>query len=355
MAGKDTSEGCGICGRELLLYKCKFCGKAFCEEHKTPEKHTCEGIEEYRRQKETGTVARPGATIPDMAEDNRGKPSRLRKAVTSGAFVVKVLSVLAVAAASILALILLISYIDVNTPTYKVSIPVSNATGATVALVNYKNATDPTYEQLMTFLEADDTIAIEYSYPNFTCADFARTLHDNAEADGIRCGFVAVDFYDTTVDYSIYDNGAGNFTPPVRRAEAGHGVNVFNTTDRGTVYIDASSRDDFAGETPQVRIVYLERGKELNSIDLDWATNASYTFYESYKNKHLALIFDQRKYYSDRQALDDLIRDSWYATPEMRQENEELNARALELNQRRESLGPFYYPQGIVKDYTIYW
>ncbi len=348
-------EGCEVCGKELLLYKCKFCGKAFCEAHKAPDKHVCQGLAEYRRQKESGTMVMPGVSAVSEKDDTRGSPSRLRVMVNKGAFAIKLLSLVAVIAATILAFILLLGYVDSHTPTYSVSIPISNATGATVVLVNYKNATDLTYDQLMNFLKADKTITNRYSYPNFTCADFSRTLHDNAEASGIRCGFVAIDFYDTAIDYSVYDNGDGSFSPPIPSTDVGHGIDVFNTTDRGLIYVDSSSQADFAGENPEVRISYIEKGKELNGIDIDWAINTSYLFYESYKKEHLNLIYDQRKYFVDRYALDAQIQANGGPTYEMRLKNDELNVQAIDLNLRKSRLGPLYFPQGIVKDYTVYW
>jgi hypothetical protein len=355
MSAKDRSVGCEVCGKELLLYKCRFCGKAFCEAHKAPEKHECQGFAEYRRQKESGTMDRPGVSGISDGEDTRGRPSALRVMVNRGALAIKLLSVLAVIAACIIAFILLLSYVDTHTPTYTVSIPVSNAAGTAVSLVNYKNATDPTFSHLMEFLKADKTIETRYNYPNFTCADFARTLHDNAEAGGIRCGFVAIEFYDAAIDYSVYDNGNGKFSPPVRSSDIGHGIDVFNTTDRGLVFVDASSQVDYAGESPEVRITYLVEGKELNGIDIEWATNTSYSFYESYRKDYLSLIYDQRKYYNDRNALDAQLLASGSATYEMKLKNDELNSLAIDLNLRESRSGPFYYPQGIVKDYTIYW
>ncbi len=348
-------EGCEICGKELLLYKCKFCGKAFCEVHKAPEKHECQGLAEYRRQKESGTIVKPGVSAISDEDDTRGRPSALRVIINKGALAIKLLSVLAVIAASILALILLLGYIDSHTPTYTVPIPISNATGATVALVNYKNATDPTYDQLMNFLKADKTVTNKYSYPNFTCADFARRVHDNAEAAGIRCGFVAVEFLDTAIDYSVYDSGDGKFNPPTPSSDWGHGIDVFNTTDRGLIYVDAASQVDFEGETPEIRISYLEKGKELNGIDIDWAVNTSYAFYESYKKDHLSLIYDQREFNNDRRALEADIKAYGDANSETRLRIDQINNRAIELNVRKSRLGPFYFPQGITKDYTAYW
>ena len=39
----------------------------------------------------------------------------------------------------------------------------------------------------------------------------------------------------------------------------------------------------------------------------------------------------------------------------MRQKNNELDARAIDLNLRKSQLNPLYFPMGIVKDYTVYW
>jgi hypothetical protein len=357
MSGKKGYEGCEVCGKELLLFKCAYCGKAFCEQHKAPEKHECAGMAEYRRQQAMGVLARPGG-VTDTVEkpDEPARPSRIKRAYKLGVLAVKLLSVIAVTAASIMALVFLIGYINVNTPTWSESIQVSNATGAAVVLTNYKNATDPTWDSLMAFLKADDTIKTRYVFPDFTCADFARTLHDKAEAKGIKCGFVAVEFYNRTMDYSIYDNGDGNFSPPTRSPDTGHALNAFNTVDRGLVYVDASSDADFVGDKPEVRIAYLEEGQELNEIDLNWAANISYSFYESYKKTQLDFIADQREFYNDLADYNVRLSVKNYTTaPALKVENEQLNARIIELNARKDNIGPFYYPLGIGKEIDLYW
>jgi hypothetical protein len=356
MAGKKGYEGCEICGKELLLFKCKYCGKAFCEQHKVPEKHECPGLAEYHRQMAMGVLARPGGQsgYVEKRVESTG-PSRLETVYKRGVFAVKLLSVLAVAAAFVFALVLLIGYINVNTPTWSYSIPVSNSTGAMVVLTNYKNATDPAFNDLMTFLKADDTIKIKYEFPGFTCADFARTLHDNAEAHGIKCGFVAVEFFNRTIDYSIYDNGDPSFSPPDRSPDTGHGFNVFKTTDRGPIYVDASSQANFVNDKPQVRIAYVEEGQELNEIDLDWTTDTSYSFCESYKRTQLDFISDQRRYYKDREDYDARLKANGNLTAELKAENGQLNTRAVELNARKSRIGPFYYPIGVVKKIDVYW
>jgi hypothetical protein len=358
MPGSKGYEGCEVCGKELLLFKCKYCGKAFCEQHKAPEKHECAGMAEYRRLQAMGVIAKPGGTAASVerSEAPAARDSRIETVYKQGVFAVKLLSVAAVILASIFALILLIGYINVNTPTWSYSIPVSNATGATVALTNYKNATDPSWDSLMAFLKADDTIKIQYVFPDFTCADFARTLHDKAEAKRIKCGFVAIEFYNRSIDFSIYDNNNSKFKPPTRSPDVGHGLNVFKTTDRGLVYVDASSQSDFVSDKPEIRIAYVEEGQELNEIDLDWATNTSFGFYQNYKRTQLDFIADQRVYYKDLAAYEArLSANGNIMTPELKVENDQLNSRAVELNARKSRIGPFYYPIGIVKKLEPYW
>ena len=49
---------CSICGKkEMLPYKCKYCGWTFCSEHRLPENHNCPGLEKLRTQvRETGRI-----------------------------------------------------------------------------------------------------------------------------------------------------------------------------------------------------------------------------------------------------------------------------------------------------------
>ncbi|WP_406662277.1 rhomboid family intramembrane serine protease [Methanolobus sp. ZRKC3] len=41
---------CWICGKEEHIpFKCRFCGKTFCSDHRLPEQHACEGLENYKQ------------------------------------------------------------------------------------------------------------------------------------------------------------------------------------------------------------------------------------------------------------------------------------------------------------------
>jgi hypothetical protein len=89
---------------------------------------------------------------------------------------------------------------------------IADALGRAVILLNNPSATNPTYAELLTFLKEDQTESHSYTIV-YVCADFARTLHNNAEKAGIRAGYVLC---------------------------TDHAMNVFETTDKGLVYIDAT-------------------------------------------------------------------------------------------------------------------
>jgi len=91
------------------------------------------------------------------------------------------------------------------------------ADGQKISLINYKNASDPTYTKLVEFIKADKTDERLYS-SKYVCSDFAETVHNNAEATGIKAAWVSIDF----------------------KKGIGHACNAFNTTDKGLVFIDCT-------------------------------------------------------------------------------------------------------------------
>jgi DNA-directed RNA polymerase subunit RPC12/RpoP len=98
------------------------------------------------------------------------------------------------------------------------------ADGHCITLKNNPDASDPSWEQLKSFLLKDDTDQIPYDFDKFVCADFAERLHNNAELAGIRAAYVCVDLGPSSY-YSL---------------SGGHALNAFQTTDRGIVYIDCT-------------------------------------------------------------------------------------------------------------------
>lgn len=101
---------------------------------------------------------------------------------------------------------------------------------------------DPTLNEMTLFLECDDTDKTEYSEKNWNCINFSISLIANATLQGLRCGFVILDF-----------------------DQISHAVVAFHT-DRGMIYID-----------PQCDIaVHFEIGKtypnygKLKTINVIW-------------------------------------------------------------------------------------
>jgi hypothetical protein len=91
------------------------------------------------------------------------------------------------------------------------------ANGQTYSLNNNPEASDPTFAQLMNFISSDKTDEKTYIPGVYVCTDYARDIHDNAEKAGIRAGWVGIEFKNQNI---------------------GHACNVFQTNDRGLVYID---------------------------------------------------------------------------------------------------------------------
>lgn len=94
------------------------------------------------------------------------------------------------------------------------------ADGHRIWLHNNPDAKNPTWEELLLFLQQDTTNQIPYSYSSFVCADYAETLHNNAEKADIRVAYVSVELSDVE-----------------------HALNAFRTTDRGLVFIDCTGYD----------------------------------------------------------------------------------------------------------------
>ncbi|OEU41668.1 hypothetical protein BGV40_13720 [Methanosarcina sp. Ant1] len=84
-------------------------------------------------------------------------------------------------------------------------------------MTNYENATNPTYNQVLTFVKADKTDEKAYT-SSYVCSGFSQDLHNNAEKAGIKCTWVGCEF----------------------TQGEGHAFNEIQTTDKGIVYIDCT-------------------------------------------------------------------------------------------------------------------
>ena len=147
-------------------------------------------------------------------------------------------------------------------------------TGDFIVLINNENAVDPSYSQLVGFLQQDNTDQFPYIYtvdpPGMyygsaeshvdleriqhiidgtaepgdphVCADFAERLHNNAELAGIRCAYVSLGL-------------AGS---------EGHACNAFQTTDKGLIYIDCTGVSDSYGPETSDKVVDIQVGEQYD-------------------------------------------------------------------------------------------
>jgi hypothetical protein len=147
---------------------------------------------------------------------------------------------------------------------YKVS-------GSPVILVDDPTARDPTWEELMHFLEEDDTDRILYQLDSFNCIDFAERLHNNAENRGIRAAYVSVSFQDR---------------------QNGHAINAFETVDKGLVFIDCTGAENPLGELDSNdKVAYIVPDREYGSVSIYYTDTPDYEFYEMRKGKRLKGFF----------------------------------------------------------------
>jgi hypothetical protein len=65
-----------------------------------------------------------------------------------------------------------------------------------ILLINNPNATDVSTLMLKSFIEKSSMALRRYSPRSFICGDFASRLHNQAEASGIRCGFIMCNIWD---------------------------------------------------------------------------------------------------------------------------------------------------------------
>jgi hypothetical protein len=171
------------------------------------------------------------------------------------------------------------------------TLPYSKASGSQVCLVNYRNATGSTWDELIAFLQSDDTDEQSYIEDSFVCADFAERLHNNAEASGIKAAWVGVDFefvLPTLVTPPLVPIAPYNSSNATDKKLSygfsipgeGHALNAFNTTDKGLIYVDCTrgfsspiiaelTDSEERGECKYDTIAYVVEGKEYGLIWID--------------------------------------------------------------------------------------
>lgn len=132
------------------------------------------------------------------------------------------------------------------------------ADGHEIKLLECKNATDVSYDEVIAFIKMDKTDKNAYT-SNYQCGDFAETVQHNAEVHGINCGIVIIEGIN-------------------------HACNVFNTTDRGLVFVDCTNGN---GGGSWDTTVNIEEGKQyipkpIKSSGYTYESMGIVTSYEMY-------------------------------------------------------------------------
>jgi hypothetical protein len=146
--------------------------------------------------------------------------------------------------------------------------PYALGNGDQIILTRNDKATNPTWAQLKAFMAQDQTDQITYRLGSFVCSNYAEQVYDNAEAHGIRAGFVAISFKDRS-------------TP--------HALDAFETTDRGLVFIDSTQpvvstvtvpgEKEFGVVTNYDNIGYVKIGQPYGIVSLSTNWGTSYPDY----------------------------------------------------------------------------
>lgn len=124
-------------------------------------------------------------------------------------------------------------------------------------LVPQTQVSDPTYAQLISFIQSDQTDRNTYIPDVYMCGGFAQDVYNNAERAGIRAAYVGITFASTPI---------------------GHACNAFRTTDRGLVFIDCTGLEaGDSGPNSRDKIADVRLGKNYVPTSLfpeqGWSLN----------------------------------------------------------------------------------
>ena len=101
-------------------------------------------------------------------------------------------------------------------------------------LINHDSEKE-TYMGVLEYLIQDDTSEILYEDGEFECTDYAETLHNNAESDGIECNVVFI-------EYGKHPHWNNNKLC-IEMLPWGHVCNAFPLDDGSVLYIDCTEGD----------------------------------------------------------------------------------------------------------------
>jgi hypothetical protein len=225
-----------------------------------------------------------------------------------------------------------------------------------IELINAPNTVDITYAKLLAFIKQDPTDQILYvdrGQPGglvpFVCSDFAEAVHNNAEAAGIRAGYVGIDWEDGGL---------------------GHAINVFETTDMGTVFVDCTGKSIYSqienvdsqfADSSWDKIAYLEIGQIYGVLSLDKAKSPAYEFYREFEQKwdlyktRLAAYNGAVKQYN-QDIRGKVFRAGSRELKDIEAREQELVAEEKVLDALRQQIGTTSFkPLGVVKSISVHW
>lgn len=108
------------------------------------------------------------------------------------------------------------------------------------------NIRDPTYSEVLTFISTDKTDTHTYNFNSYNCFHFCRDFKTAAFNQGLKAGFVYVEFSD----------GA-------------HGIVCFNTVDRGLVYVEPQT-DSIVSLVAGGDYEFIEEPNTVKSVTVIW-------------------------------------------------------------------------------------
>lgn len=213
--------------------------------------------------------------------------------------------------------------------------PCEGADGEPIDLINNIEASDPTWAQLESFLSNDNSDSSTHR-SSYRCGDLAETVHNNAEAAGIKAAFVIV----------IY-----------KHAKTLHALNAFQTTDNGLVFIDCNAQATQRGISDTLPV-----GKELLVIPDSYDKVA----YIKIRCRYGLISLTSAAYYGLQYSgyirwltgMDNFCSDLYNYNLEFDRQSDDWMALSEEYNKlesEAKQLGAFWQTMPKVTSVTIYW
>ena len=143
-------------------------------------------------------------------------------------------------------------------------------------LINYKNAADPTYTQLVGFLKSDKTDEYPYTAANVTPNTYYGTAKSHVDLTRIQDIIDGTAQQVTPMFAAILPRGCittpkwpASDVPMCRYLSTGlHSLDAFQTSDKGLIYIDDTGAVPGNGVSRCVKTVSVAVGQAYQPVSL---------------------------------------------------------------------------------------